>query len=177
MKRGWVWVALLLSVGVNIGVLATIGVSRARSQARWERSRDGDRTPPFERLANHLDLEGEERERFMEIQQRLFRTTRQHQEALQELRGELRSEVMSDRPDPARVDGFLAEVGAIHMDLDRALVESVLATREILTPEQQQSYFRVLERMRDARRFGSQGGGPPGRPGRPGRRPPPPDRP
>ena len=166
MKRGWIWVALLLSVGVNIGVLATIGVSRLRNKAQWERPRDEEGQPPFARLANHLELEGEERERFMEIQQKLFRTTRQHQAVLQRLRGELRGEVTSDSPDPAKVDGLLTEVGALHMDLDRALVESVLATREILTPEQQQRYFHVLERMRDARRFGGREGGPTRRPGR-----------
>jgi len=175
MKRGWIWVALLLSVGVNIGVLATIGVSRMRTNARWERPRDGEVQPHFARLADHLELEGEERERFMEIQQRLFRTTRQHQEVLQRLRDDVRGEVMSDSPDPAKVDGLLAEVGALHMDLDRALVESVLATREILTPEQQQRYFHVLERMRDARRFGGREGGPTRRPGR--RLPPPRDKP
>lgn len=175
MKRGWVWVALLLSVGINIGVLATLGVSRTRSQARWERPREGDRTPPFERLANHLDLEGEARAQFMDIQQRLFRTTRQHQEALQMLRGELRREVVSDNPDPTRVDELLAEVGSLHMDLDRVMVQSVLQTRKILTPEQQKRYLRVLERMRDAyRRFGTRGEDPARRPGR---RPPPPDRP
>lgn len=175
MKRGWVWVALLLSVGINIGVLATIGVSRARTKARWERPREEERNPPFERLANHLDLEGEERDRFMEIQQRLFRTTRRNQEMLQNLRGELRREVMSDSPDAARVDDLLSEVGTIHMDLDRAMVETVLETRKLLTAEQQMRYLQVLERMRESyRRFGSRGDGPPRRPGR---RPPPPDRP
>jgi len=175
MKRGWVWVALLLSVGINIGVLATIGVSRARTKARWERPREAERNPPFERLANHLDLEGEAREHFMEIQQRLFRTTRQHQEVLQDLRTELRREVMSDSPDAARVDQLLSEVGARHMDLDRAMVESVLSTRKILTPEQQKRYLEVLDRMREAqRRLGSRGDR---IPARPVRRPPPPDRP
>lgn len=174
MKRGWVWVALLLSVGVNIGVLATIGVSHLRTKARWERPRERDGSPPVERLANHLELEGQERDQFLEIQQNLFHTTRQHQEALQKLRTEIRSEVMSDSPDPSNVDRLLADVGAIHMDLDRAMVESVLATRKILTPEQQRRYFHVVERMRDAsRRFDSRGGPP----RRPGRRPPPEEQP
>lgn len=175
MKRGWVWVALLLSVGINIGVLATLGTSRMRAKARWERPREGDRQAPFERLANHLEVEGELRERFIEIQRDLFRTTRRHQEALGELRTELRREVASQDPHPQRVDELLSEIGALHMDLDRAMVESVLATKKILTPQQQQRYFRVLERMREAyRRSGER----PGRPARPGdRRPPPEDRP
>ena len=173
MKKGWVWVALLLSVGVNIGVLATLGVARTRAKARWERppTEEGRRQPPFARLANHLQLEGEERERFMEIQQRLFRNTRQHQESLQQLRGELRREIVSEDPDRARVDELLAAIGDIHRDLDRLLVESVLATRELLTPDQQRRYFHVLERMRDASRMGGRDGAPSRRPGR---RPPPP---
>lgn len=178
MKRGWVWVALLLSVGINIGVLAMIGVSRMRTEARWEQQpREGDRPPPFERLARYLEVEGEQREEFMEIQQRLFRTTRQSQETLESLRRDLRLEVMSESPDPVRVDQLLAEIGSQHRDLDRALVESVLATRKVLSPEQQRRYFHVLERMRDAsRRFGDRQGGPPRRPGS-GRRPPPQDKP
>ena len=177
MKRGWVWVLLLLSVGINIGILATIGVSKARTQARWERPRDGERpAPPFERVANHLELEGVAREQFLEIQQNLFRTTRSHQEALHQLRAELRREVASRDPDPQKVDQLLSQIGALHMDLDRAMVESVLATKKILTPQQQRKYFQVLERVRDAyRRFGDRAN----RPRRPGdRRPPPPqDRP
>lgn len=175
MKRGWVWVALLLSVGINIGVLATIGTSRMRAKARFERPRDGDRQPPVERLASHLEVEGEIREQFIEIQQDLFRTTRRHQQALHELRSELRTEVANENPDPHRVEELLNEIGVLHVNLDRAMVESVLATKKILDPGQQRRYFRVLERMREAtRRFGDR----PGRPGRPNdRRPPPPDRP
>ena len=174
MKRGWVWVALLLSVGINIGVLATIGVSRARAKAGLERPRDRGGSPPVERLATHLDLDGEARDQFLDIQQTLFRSMQQHQGSLQELRTEIRREIMSDLPDPLNVDRLLGEVGAIHMDLDRAMVESVSATRKILTPEQQKRYFEVLERWQGAsRRFAGRGGPP----GRPGRRPPPPDRP
>ena len=37
MKPIWLWIALLLSVGVNLGVLATIGTHRLRQPARWDR--------------------------------------------------------------------------------------------------------------------------------------------
>jgi len=175
MKRSWVWVALLLSVGINIGILATVGVSRVRREARSERSPDQNGAPPFERIANHLQLEGEEREEFIEIQKRLFRASRQHQEALHQLRAELRHEVMSDSPKPAKVDELLADIGETHKDLNRLMVESVLASRKIMTPEQQRRYVQILERIQDgSRRFGSRGGM---SPGRPDRRPPPPGKP
>ncbi len=177
MKRGWVWVALLLSLGINMGILATIGMSRARQQDRYERPRDGGEAQPAERLANHLRLEGEDRQQFLEIQQQLFRTVQRHRQELGRLRAEIRREVMSDSPDPAEVDGLLGRVGEIHMDLDRAMVESVLATRKILTPEQQERYFQVLERIQRASEWMGRRGGPGGRPARPDRRPPPADRP
>lgn len=173
MRKGWVWVALLLSVGVNIGVLATLGVSRARMKARWERPQEADRMQRFERLAHHLELEGEAREQFMRIQRSLFQHTLQHRESLHGLRAELQGELMSDSPDREKVGRLLDEIGATHRDLNRALVENVLATREILTPEQQQRYLRVVERMRNGTRRPGDRIGPRGS----GRRPPVPNRP
>lgn len=172
MKRGWIWVALLLSVGINVGVLATLAVSRSRIKARWEEpQRIEERRQPFARVANFLELEGETRERFLEIQQRLFRQTREHQESLQQLRSELRREIVDKEPDRARVDELLASIAEIHGDLDRLMVESVLATRDLLTAEQQRRYLGVLERMREARRLAGRDG----QRSRPqGRRPPPP---
>ena len=170
MKRGWIWVAVLLSVGVNIGVLATIGVSRTRTQARWDRPRDREVPQPAERLANHLQLEGDEKDRFLEIQQGLFRTVRRHQQELADLRSRIRRELMRDTPDPVEMDRLLDQVGTIHLSLDRAMVESVLASRGILTPEQRRRYFQVLERIQRASGWA---GRPDGTRGRPDRRPPP----
>ena len=157
MNRSWLWVALLLSLGINIGVLATIGTARSRGKERIERSRvDGQ--PPFARMADHLELEGEVREQFMEIQQELFQTTRRRREHLEDLRGQLRREVTSNDPDSAVVEQLLAELSEVSQDLDRAMVESVLATRRMLSPEQQRSYFQILDRLRPGgRQFGRHG--------------------
>ena len=159
MKRSWLWIALLLSVGVNIGILATVGTARYRVKERVDRFRS-EAPPPFARMADHLKLEGETRDHFLEIQRDLFATTRHYREKLEDLRLELRQEVTSENPDTDRVERLLAESGQVNRDLDRAMVESVLATRHILTPEEQQRFFGVLERMR------SRGRGP-GHPRRP----------
>lgn len=174
MKRSWLWIALLLSVGVNIGILATVGTARYRVKERFDQSRPEGPPPPFARMADHLKLEGETRDRFIEIQRELFATSRQHREKLEELRLEIRREVTSENPDPDRVESLLAESGQVNRDLDRAMVESVLATRHILTPEEQERFFRVLERMRSRGRRPGHPGGPDGprRPGRERRDPP-----
>lgn len=168
MKRGWLWAVLLLSLGVNIGILSTIGVSRLRAGSRLEELRaQGFRPPPFARLADHLRLEGEQRERFLVIQQELFETTRRGRHRLEEVRTLLRREVMADDPDRERIQDLLRESAEVSRALESAMIESVLATREILDPGQQRRYFRVMERLREAnRRFGNREEGPPRRPRR-----------
>ncbi len=167
MKRGWLWVALVLSLGVNIGVLATVGLSRIRAVDRApDRAARDQRPPPFERLADHLRLEGPPRQRFIEIQRDLFETTRRHRQRLEEIRTELRHELMAERPDRARVEELQGESARVNAALERAMIESVLASREVLDAEQQQRYFRVMERLRRAAS--------PAHPPQPrGRRPPP----
>jgi Spy/CpxP family protein refolding chaperone len=147
MKRSWVWVALLLSLGVNVGVLATIATARYRGGAKVAQS-PTESAPPFSRMADHLGLEGEVRERFLAIQEDLFRTSRQQRERLEALRGEMRREVTANTPDPLRLDQLLAETAEVSRELDEAMVESVLATRRLLSPEQQQRYSRILDRLR-----------------------------
>ena len=164
MKRAWVWVALVLSLGVNIGVLATIGLSRMRVKDRWEQPRPEGR-PDMSRFADHLRLRGEERERFIEIQRRLFETAREQRRELEFVRAELRSEFGASEPDQERIDELLRRSSEVYETLDRAFVASILDSREILTPEQQERYFHILTRMREgAMRFGPRGGPPAHRP-------------
>ena len=61
MKPIWLWLALLLSVGVNLGVLATISTHRLREPATRDGRPREDR-PPVGRAADRLGLEGEERD-------------------------------------------------------------------------------------------------------------------
>ncbi len=193
MKKTWVWVLLLLSLGVNVGILATIGVARFRgpghfdpgsfdsesfdSRPRDSRSRDsqpldsreGDQSPgagmprerfspPLDRMANALHLEGEEREEFLAIQERFFKGTMEQRQGLERVRRQLRSEAVADEPDEERIESLLAELGQAHSNLDRLLVDNVLQSRAILDPEQQRRYFHMLRRIREATERGGRRG-------------------
>jgi Spy/CpxP family protein refolding chaperone len=163
-----VWIALLVSVGVNVGVLATLGTARFRAQPRWERPGEMG-PPPFGRLADRLGLAGKTREQFLEVQRALFETVRRDRQRLEEVRASLRRELTAEQPEQARVERQLEELGDIHAAIDRALVESVLASRDLLSPEQQRHYLRVLDRMRDLAAAQRDRGAPPPR-RRPARR-------
>ncbi len=146
MKPIWLWIALLLSVGVNLGVLATIGTHRLREPAPWDRG-PREEGPPVGRAADRLGLEGEKRDAFIQIQTDFFQRMKESREELENLRLELRRELTGETPDRAVVDGLIEEMGQAYSRLDRVFVDNVLKSREILNPEQESRYLVFLERI------------------------------
>ncbi len=228
MRRWWLLIALLLSVGINIGILATLAF-QARSaalegdelaktsvaDAETAEGADGDpagdsaadgaagespareeRFPPvIQRMANELHLEGEKRATFIDVQREFFEQTLTARARMERLQREIRREVTSGDPDRDDLDRLLVELSAAHTDLERAFVNNLLDSRELLDSEQEKRFMHFLRRMRQVRheveqRFrerwrgsGERGPGPRGRLGadRPGgrrfQRRPPPERP
>jgi hypothetical protein len=104
--------------------------------------------PPLGRLADHLGLAGEPRERFVALQRELVRG---HLEARGErvrLGAALRRELVEPEPDPARVEDLIARIGESYLASERATAAVILRSRELLDDAQQEAYFRFLERLR-----------------------------
>lgn len=173
MRRWWLVIALLLSVGVNVGLLASVAIRRLEIRQAGERERpgppevaaSGDPLPRVVRLADHLGLEGEQRRRFIGLQARFFQETLRLRLEMGEIYRELRRELVSRNPDPERIDRLTQESARIHLALERATTKNVLATREVLDPRQERQYLRILSRLRPAGPMGLLGPGA-------GRRPP-----
>lgn len=164
MKPIWLWIALLLSVGVNLGVLATVGTHRFREPARWDRG-PRQEGPPIGRAADRLGLEGENRDAFIQIQKEFFQRMEESREELETLRRQLRQELMAENPDQAAVDDLIGEMGQAYSRLDRVFVDNVLKSREILDPEQERRYLEFLERLQQRGRAGHRSPeGPPRKP-------------
>jgi hypothetical protein len=176
MRRNWLLLALLLSVGVNCGLLG-MGIARHRLLERWaddSRGDPGDRRGrharpidrfgppgpgepdaasdrPFRRagvrLADRLGLEGEVRESFLGLQRALAERVHDGRERLDGARRELRRELVAEQPDSARVEELIAAIVREQEALDRALVANVLAARELLEPTAEGEYLRFVERI------------------------------
>lgn len=144
MRRWWLAIALLLSLGVNVGVLATVTLQRLRAP------QGGGPPPPQlgrpnpEAVAERLDLEGETREKFVAIQRRFFETARTEQQHLQQLRQELRRDLVAEHSDRAQAEAISREMAEVYARLETALVASILDSKEILTPDQQRRYLRLV---------------------------------
>jgi hypothetical protein len=135
------------------------------------RRRPGERflaMPPEQRLeemAVRLGVPPEDRPRFARLQREFFGETRDGRMRLDGVRRQLRAELTAARPDRARIDELLAQSGELQAGLERALVEHVLAAREVLDGEAERRYLHFLSRL------GAAGGGPGGaRQGAPPRR-------
>ncbi|MEO6191932.1 MAG: periplasmic heavy metal sensor [Thermoanaerobaculia bacterium] len=159
MRRWWLVIALLLSVGLNLGILAAIGARRsalfAGKAARppLEAGSPGahpgaDPVPRLARLADRLKLEGEPRRRFLDIQWNLYQETTRQRLQLNEVHRDLRREMSRPTPDRQRVEGLLNESARIYLALERSLVNNIFATRDLLDPEQQEEYLKIVGRLR-----------------------------
>jgi len=183
MKRWWLVIALLLSVGLNLGILAAIAARRAHPGPRDPREmanplnnslnnplNNPNPLPRLPRLADRLGLEGKERRKFLDIQWNLFQETSRLRLRMGEVHRDLKRELTSREPDRQRVDALLAESARVHGALERALVSNVLATRELLGPEREREYLAMVGKLRVP---GAGGGLGPGMGGPGGQRRPP----
>jgi hypothetical protein len=181
VRRWWLALALLLSVGVNLGILAMLALDRLRSEPP---SAPGPQTPPEPaapgeelrlplpalRMVDRLGLVGEERRRFLAIQARFFASTAAARRRLAGLHRELRLELTGADPDRERVEALLAEIGGAFAALEGALAENVLDSREVLDTEQERMFLEFVRRLRASQGNRFQPGQ---RQRRPGRRAPP----
>lgn len=158
MRRWGLALALLLSLGVNLGILATLAVRRG---APPERPRPEDRRPgpPAPRgsleeipqrgvrLADRLGLEGEQRRRFLRIQGRFFVETVRLRTEQAEVFRELRRELSAPEPDRERIEELTRASARAHLALQQATARNVITTRELLDPDQERLYLDFISRL------------------------------
>jgi heavy-metal resistance protein len=150
VKRWWLVIVLLLSLGINAGLFAAILVRRMAAPrlpppAAGQQQGAADQLP---RLADRLGLEGDARRRFLERQLRFLEETLRLQLHQREIHRELRHELTGSAPDRARVDQILRGSAATYHALEQALASDVLDTREILSPDQQRQFLQIVRRLR-----------------------------
>lgn len=153
MKRWWLVIVLLLSLGLNVGILAAVAARRlgpggAGAKAAGAANQPPDPLPRLPQLANRLGLEGEERRKFLDIQWNLYQETSHLRLQLGEIHRNLRHELIQPQPDKARVDALLEESSHTYLALEKSLVNNVLATRDLLGSDKEKQYLRLIGQLR-----------------------------
>lgn len=234
MKRWWLVVLLLLSVGLNLGLLAqrARAEKKARAaQAAEERAaearaeaaeaaaaaepatapavpaapngeaqpreaqppepqprepqllenpprnpRPPREKPPFlvklmNRMANEVGVEGEQRQKFLAIQQGFFERTFETREELRRRQQALRQNLVSPQPDRTLASRQVEELSQAQKELEQAFLDNYFETTAILDQDQQKRYRRLILELRKMRwdrgareEAGPQGGPPEGLP-------------
>lgn len=181
MKRWWLVMALMLSVGVNLGLVASWLMPTKQTPAltqnpiTQEPSPQPDRPLPriFVRMAAELGLEGESKEQFLGLQRRFLRRTIGARSQLHQAQAELRRELLAAEPQRQAVQAHLEQMAEARRELETAFAENVLDTRELLEPAQARRFLQMIGRLRQSRdQFRRGPGRSPFQPRRPGSRSP-----
>lgn len=153
MRRWWLVIALLLSVGLNLGIFAAVlarraGADRPRPARAAVAEPGGNLLPRLPRLADRLGLEGEKRRRFLDIQWALFTENSRLRLRLSEVHREIKREMIRREPDRQRIERLLQESSRIYLELERSLVRNILATRDLLDEREERRYLEMIRRIR-----------------------------
>ena len=147
MKRWWLVIALVLSIGMNLGLLVALVLSSPALVQQQQATMRPGAPGRLAQLADHLGLQGEVRSRFLERQRQFFAETAGPRARLPESRRQVRAELIRRHPDQARIDELLKEADDIFIMLERAVVANVLETRKLLGPEAEGKYVDLISRL------------------------------
>jgi len=147
VRRWWLVIALVLSLGMNLGLL----IALALSSPAFAQQQQGVMRPAapgrLQQLADRLGIQGPVRRRFIQRQRQFFAETPGPRARLNEIRREVRAEMTRPEPDRARIDELLREGSGIFLMLERAVVANVLDSRAMLPPDAERKYVDLISRL------------------------------
>lgn len=161
MKRWWLVILLLLSVGVNAGLLAQRGRAEEKRERR-EAGRRGDRDargdkgeqarPPrltrlLDRMVEQVGVEGEQRQKFVALHESFFERTLATRERLRQSQKALRDNLASPAPDRALADSQAAEIAAAQKEIEAAFIDNFFAAGALLDEGQKARYSHLVAEL------------------------------
>lgn len=175
MKRWWLMIVLLLSLGLNVGWIGHRlwsqhkASSRAASFAELAGEDSADTLGPgstrpgvgddemrpmprlLERMADELHLEGDERTEFLQLQREYFRRSFRGRRSVADLHYQVRQEIMRQTADRQRVDRLLQQISELQLGLEQEFVDHLFASRQLLDGPRDRRFLRMMARWRKQR--------------------------
>lgn len=158
----------LSSIGIVAAALATLAGPASAGDGMGHRfGRHGP--PPIDRIlerhAEDLELSDEVRAKVHDIAAAAEEQAKPLREALDAAREAMHALLAQDDPDPDAVVRQAEVVGAAETEMHKQRLRTLLAVRELLTPEQRRGLVKIFEeRRKRMKEWGSEGGSPPDAP-------------
>ncbi|HUU13837.1 MAG TPA: Spy/CpxP family protein refolding chaperone [Terriglobia bacterium] len=150
MKR-WIWIGVVVTLGLlSLGAVAhSQGADRERGMREHFGHRGGDRMLAMldnERVRTALGLSDEQANRLRQVMVDAEKSALKTRADLGVRRIELRELMRADQPDRDAVMKKVQEISDLRGQLMKQRIESLLASKAILTPEQQQKIRAFMHR-------------------------------
>lgn len=121
---------------------------------------EGTWPPPLRRMvvrmADELELTGDQRQAFFDLERNFFERTLRQRKQVRMLQGQLRRALGSEPADPDEARRILEHLIEAQRELEQTFVDHVFAARELLDRRQMARYRRFLGHLR---RVGQELGG------------------
>jgi Spy/CpxP family protein refolding chaperone len=160
-------IALIVSIGINVGVIGTVAYRLI--EGRQFRSHLHERLWRHSPLKRDLKLTDEQLDEMDRMREEMREKVRPLREQLGDRRRELIDLLRADEPDRSKLDPLAGEIADLQSELGLSIFEHLLEMREILSEEQREKILELFERElhRGEGIPGPFGHEPPARPGPP----------
>lgn len=148
MTRRAMAVGLLVSVGLNVGLVVALALRRPAPRD-WRRARSA--------MTGELGLDARQEAALAAAQSSLAAKLREQRERMGQAAGEMTSLLLQPHPDRQRIDERLERMARIQRESQEAVIDHLVATRTVLTPEQHERLVRMM--VRRGLQMGGPGGG------------------
>lgn len=135
---------LIISVGINVGLVATL----IRQRPIPKRFEERDIKHGWRRggLRHRLNLNENQLKVIEALHESTFVKLNVIRESLELKRAELLDILKESQPDKAKIPTYIKEIANLQAQIELGLTDNILAMKKILTPEQQRQFFELFKR-------------------------------
>ena len=144
MKSKALLIALVISLGINVGVIGTVAYRLI--EGRQFRSHMNERLWRHSPLKRDLKLTDEQLDEMDRMREEMREKIRPLREKLGDRRRELISLLRADEPDRSKLDPLAGEIADLQSELGLSIFEHLFEMREILSEEQREKILELFER-------------------------------
>ena len=145
MKERLLILALIFSLGLNIGILGSVGYNWLKGKCKERHSIEAGHSP-MRVLAKELNLSESQAKEMEALRKSLEPKMEKIREELREKKVQLVNLLKESEPDLEKINIQLSEIESLQTELQKLVIRHLLQEKNILTPEQQDKFFSIISK-------------------------------